>query len=198
MARSNDIGLVHFGYREYDPRVGRFITPDPIGLAGGDVDVYGYCLDDPINFVDRTGLNWEGRSAGFSTPGMTLDKMGGQGFNGRKVYGEFTENARIERFTDSSANDKRAKGDKPRSKEDQDEESSSKEDNEDKQDNAEESKSKSEDKKKGYTSKIRKLNPREQKELNKYMKEKLSSMGSFASYSALLSRESEDLSHMGM
>ncbi|MBI9111614.1 RHS repeat domain-containing protein [Maridesulfovibrio ferrireducens] len=51
-----DTGLVHLGYREYNPTIGRFITPDPIGLAGGDVDVYGYCLDDPINFHDRTGL----------------------------------------------------------------------------------------------------------------------------------------------
>ncbi len=51
-----DTGLVHFGYRDYDPTIGRFTTPDPIGLAGGDVDVYGYCLDDPINFHDRTGL----------------------------------------------------------------------------------------------------------------------------------------------
>ena len=51
-----DTGLVHFGYREYDPEIGRFTTPDPIGLAGGDVDVYGYCWDDPNNFVDRDGL----------------------------------------------------------------------------------------------------------------------------------------------
>nr|WP_280141300.1 RHS repeat-associated core domain-containing protein [Maridesulfovibrio ferrireducens] len=43
-------------YREYYPTIGRFVTPDPIGLAGGDVDIYGYCLDDPINFHDRTGL----------------------------------------------------------------------------------------------------------------------------------------------
>ncbi|WP_291329654.1 RHS repeat-associated core domain-containing protein [Desulfovibrio sp. UCD-KL4C] len=54
-----DTGLIHFGYREYDPTIGRFITPDPLGLAGGDVDVYGYCLDDPINFYDRTGLAGE-------------------------------------------------------------------------------------------------------------------------------------------
>ncbi|SDK73687.1 RHS repeat-associated core domain-containing protein [Maridesulfovibrio ferrireducens] len=54
-----DTGLVHLGYREYDPTIGRFVTPDPIGLAGGDVDVYGYCLDDPINFHDRTGLAGE-------------------------------------------------------------------------------------------------------------------------------------------
>lgn len=51
-----DTGLVHFGHREYDPAAGRFIQPDPIGLEGGDVDVYGYCHDDPVNFVDRMGL----------------------------------------------------------------------------------------------------------------------------------------------
>ncbi|MFW5500728.1 MULTISPECIES: RHS repeat domain-containing protein [unclassified Maridesulfovibrio] len=48
-----DTGLVHFGHREYDPSCGRFITPDRIGIEGGDVDVYGYCHDDPVNFVDR-------------------------------------------------------------------------------------------------------------------------------------------------
>jgi RHS repeat-associated protein len=51
-----DTGLVHLGYREYDPRIGRFIQPDPLGYAGGDVDVYGYCLDDPVNLVDPLGL----------------------------------------------------------------------------------------------------------------------------------------------
>lgn len=51
-----DTGLVHFGYREYDSLVGRFIQPDPLGFAGGDVDIYGYCSDDPVNFVDRLGL----------------------------------------------------------------------------------------------------------------------------------------------
>ncbi len=52
----SDTGLIHFGYREYDPAIGRFISPDPLGYAGGDVDLYGYCGDDPVNFVDRLGL----------------------------------------------------------------------------------------------------------------------------------------------
>ncbi|WP_031481746.1 RHS repeat domain-containing protein [Maridesulfovibrio frigidus] len=47
-----DTGLIHFGYREYDPVIGRFITPDLIGYAGGDVDVYGYCIEDAINFIN--------------------------------------------------------------------------------------------------------------------------------------------------
>ncbi len=51
-----DIGWVRFGYRDYDPLTGRFTAKDPIGYAGGDSDVYGYCLDDPVNLVDPQGL----------------------------------------------------------------------------------------------------------------------------------------------
>jgi hypothetical protein len=29
---------------------------DPIGFAGGDVDLYGYCLNDPVNLIDPPGL----------------------------------------------------------------------------------------------------------------------------------------------
>ncbi|TIH08829.1 RHS repeat-associated core domain-containing protein, partial [Marinifilum sp. JC120] len=60
----SDTGLIHFGYREYDPVIGRFISPDPLGYDGGDVDVYGYCLDDPINFTDRDGLQSSSEESG--------------------------------------------------------------------------------------------------------------------------------------
>ncbi|XPV75089.1 MAG: RHS repeat-associated core domain-containing protein [Desulfovibrio sp.] len=51
-----DTGLIHFGYREYLPDVARWHRPDPLGNAGGDPDVYGYYLDDPINITDKSGL----------------------------------------------------------------------------------------------------------------------------------------------
>ena len=55
-----DTGLVRFGYRDYDPDTGRWTAKDPIGFAGGDTDLYGYCLNDPVNFVDPLGLiNWK-------------------------------------------------------------------------------------------------------------------------------------------
>jgi RHS repeat-associated protein len=51
-----DTGLVRFGFRDYDADVGRWTAKDPIGFAGGDTDLFGYCLNDPINYVDPSGL----------------------------------------------------------------------------------------------------------------------------------------------
>jgi RHS repeat-associated protein len=49
-------GLVRFGFRDYDPDVGRWTAKDPIFFASGDTDLYGYVLNDPVNFVDPDGL----------------------------------------------------------------------------------------------------------------------------------------------
>ena len=53
-----DTGLIRFGYRDYDPEAGRWTAKDPIGFAGGDTDLYGYCLNDPVNLIDPTGEYW--------------------------------------------------------------------------------------------------------------------------------------------
>ena len=53
-------GLVRFGARDYSPEIGRWTAKDPIGFAGGDTNLYGYVLNDPVNFVDPSGLRHEG------------------------------------------------------------------------------------------------------------------------------------------
>jgi uncharacterized protein RhaS with RHS repeats len=35
--------------------VGRWLTKDPIGFAGGDTNLYRYASNDPVNFVDMSG-----------------------------------------------------------------------------------------------------------------------------------------------
>jgi RHS repeat-associated protein len=50
-----DTGLVRFGARDYDPETGRWTAKDPILFAGGDSNLYGYVLNDPVNFVDPYG-----------------------------------------------------------------------------------------------------------------------------------------------
>ena len=42
-------------HRYYDPSTGRYLTPDPIGLAGG-LNGYGYAGQDPMASVDPFGL----------------------------------------------------------------------------------------------------------------------------------------------
>ena len=46
----------HYNYhRYYNPKVGRYLTSDPIGLAGG-FNSYGYAYNRPMEFVDPLGL----------------------------------------------------------------------------------------------------------------------------------------------
>ena len=51
-----DTKLVHFGYREYDPYTGKWTAKDPIDFGGGDSNLYGYVLGDPVGFIDPEGL----------------------------------------------------------------------------------------------------------------------------------------------
>ncbi|MBI3302464.1 MAG: RHS repeat-associated core domain-containing protein, partial [Deltaproteobacteria bacterium] len=50
-----DTGLVRFGARDYDPSVGRWTNRDPILFDGG-WNVYAYVGNDPVNFIDPSGL----------------------------------------------------------------------------------------------------------------------------------------------
>ena len=52
----SDTGLTRFGYRDYDAYTGKWTAKDPIGFNGGDTNLYGYVLGDPVNFVDPEGL----------------------------------------------------------------------------------------------------------------------------------------------
>lgn len=60
----NALGLDYLHHRYYDPLAGRFITRDPIGYAGG-FNLYAYVDNDPLGFVDPTGLRKNGNLVDF-------------------------------------------------------------------------------------------------------------------------------------
>ena len=55
-----EIGLIYFGYRYYDPEVGRWISPDPLGGIDGP-NLYTYARNNPMTYVDYFGLASEVR-----------------------------------------------------------------------------------------------------------------------------------------
>ena len=60
-------GLTLALYRAYDPALGRWLSEDPVGLAGG-VNVHGYVRGNSINLLDPLGL-WDFKPG---TPRNTL------------------------------------------------------------------------------------------------------------------------------
>ena len=51
-----DTGFLKFGYRDYDPESGRWTAKDPIGFAGGNINLYEYVGNSPSNYTDPSGL----------------------------------------------------------------------------------------------------------------------------------------------
>lgn len=57
-SRENDgIGLDFNRARYYSPTFQRFISEDPLGLNGGDANIYEYVFSDPTSMTDAFGLS---------------------------------------------------------------------------------------------------------------------------------------------
>jgi RHS repeat-associated protein len=58
----DELGLINMGGRIYDPRVGRFLQPDPLVGAPGNSqgwNRYMYGLGNPLRYIDPSGLDSE-------------------------------------------------------------------------------------------------------------------------------------------
>jgi len=78
--------------RDYDPRTGRYLTSDPLGLAGG-LNSFGYAGQDPVNAIDPLGLylfafdgTWINRSSGTLTNVELFRRYYDPSFNEARSY----------------------------------------------------------------------------------------------------------------
>lgn len=56
-----EFGLINMNARLYDPALGRFLSPDPVVQLLDNTQSYNrysYCLNNPLRYVDLTGLKW--------------------------------------------------------------------------------------------------------------------------------------------
>jgi RHS repeat-associated protein len=55
-------GFYYYRARWYDAKLGRFVSEDPIGFRGGDINYYGYVRNNPTKSTDPFGLYPWGRA----------------------------------------------------------------------------------------------------------------------------------------
>ena len=65
-------GTLDMRNRFYDPNTGRFTQRDPIGFAGGDANFYRFAANNPVTFVDPSGLLGFDAGSGFGIGGHAI------------------------------------------------------------------------------------------------------------------------------
>ena len=76
-----EIGMYYNYFRDYDPTTGRYLQSDPIGLQGG-INPYAYVENNPVGFVDPSGLYTVSFGGGLSF------QHGGAGFSFSAYVGQ--------------------------------------------------------------------------------------------------------------
>jgi RHS repeat-associated protein len=67
-----ELGIYEYRNRMYQPELGRFLQVDPIGFDAGDMNLFRYCGDDPVDRSDPLGLEGETFGPGGLEPAVEV------------------------------------------------------------------------------------------------------------------------------
>jgi RHS repeat-associated protein len=84
----DQVGLINFRGRMYDPAIKRFLTPDPIVSAPGHSqswNPYSYVMNSPLNLVDRSGFDWSAGTTPCAGAFCVADGTGGSALGAAEV-----------------------------------------------------------------------------------------------------------------
>ena len=82
----NDTDLFCFRNSWYDPRMGMFISKDPIGFQGGTVNLYNYGKSNPLRYKDPDGKNPLAIALVTATVGGVVGAFGGFSLSKSKTF----------------------------------------------------------------------------------------------------------------
>jgi RHS repeat-associated protein len=95
-------GISHAPLRDYDSALPGWLTPDPIGEAGG-INLYGFVGNNPINYVDPYGLWGLGFLGGGSAETGVVYGGGGTMVAGGGLFGKGLRPSGTETFLSGGA-----------------------------------------------------------------------------------------------
>ena len=102
-----ELGIYDYRHRMYHPGLGRFLQTDPTGFDAGDMNLYRYCDDDPVDRTDPTGLwtrDWQAAMQAIDQGGLlsffdaermasqNVTVAGSSGQNGKRTIYQAPEN----------------------------------------------------------------------------------------------------------
>ena len=101
--RDEELGLIYYNYRHYNPQDGRWISRDTIGEEGG-AHVYGFVVNSPSRWNDLLGFK---RITGHYSDGARMNNIG-YGFDAEfykeSCHMEFIVNIELDGFDPSNEN----------------------------------------------------------------------------------------------
>jgi RHS repeat-associated protein len=80
-----ETGLAYYNYRYYSPKLGRWLSRDPIAEKGG-WNLYGMVSNNPVDYWDELGNKKKSKKSSAKETAETTAKVAGFGLMGLAIY----------------------------------------------------------------------------------------------------------------